>query len=162
MVNCLTKSRLHKGRKFVPDNKTWTVGIGEAAPLIDRLRKYDDNEWCLRLADAIQAIPDIDSFMEERAMRIAISGAASLDDKMIVAEMQENLMKHFPVGRALYPFQYVGVQFAQLAGGRCLIGDDMGIGKTIQALAHIALNQDQLPALVLCPASVKYNWVKGM
>lgn len=156
----LNEVKATQGRKFVPDNKTWTVGIGEAAPLIDRLRKYDDNEWCLRLADAIQAIPDIDSFMEERAMRIAISGAASLDDKMIVAEMQENLMKHFPAGRALYPFQYVGVQFAQLAGGRCLIGDDMGIGKTIQALAHIALNQDQLPALVLCPASVKYNWVK--
>ena len=156
----LNEVKATQGRKFNPENKTWSVGIGEAAPLIDRLRKYDDNEWCLRLADAIQAIPDIESFMEERAMRIAISGAASLDDKMIVAEMQENLMKHFPAGRALYPFQYVGVQFAQLAGGRCLIGDDMGIGKTIQAIAHIALNQDKLPALVLCPASVKYNWMK--
>jgi SWI/SNF-related matrix-associated actin-dependent regulator 1 of chromatin subfamily A len=156
----LNEVKATQGRKFNPNNKTWTVGIGEAAPLIDRLRKYDDNEWCLRLADAIQVIPDIESFMEERAMRIAISGAASLDDKMIVAEMQENLMEHFPTGRALYPFQYVGVQFAQLAGGRCLIGDDMGIGKTIQAIAHIALNQEQLPALVVCPASVKYNWVK--
>jgi len=149
-----------QGRKFNPSNKTWTVSISEGAPLIDRLREYDENEWCTRLADSLQAIPEINSYMEERAKRIAISGAASLDDKMIVAEMQENLMSHFPAGRELYPFQYVGVRFAQLAGGRCLIGDDMGVGKTIQAIAHIALNDDKLPALIVCPASVKYNWLK--
>lgn len=149
-----------QGRKFNPSKKNWSVGVGEAAPLIDRLRKHDENEWCLRLADALQAIPEIESYMSERAERIAISGSALLDDKMIVAEMQEDLMKHFPSGRELYPFQYVGVRFAQLAGGRCLIGDDMGIGKTIQAIAYIALNSEQLPALVVCPASVKYNWAK--
>lgn len=149
-----------QGRKFNPNNKTWTVGVGEAAPLIDRLRKRDDNEWCTRLADALQAIPEIETYMTERAERIAISGAATLDQEMIVAQLQEDLSNHFPAGRELYPFQYVGVHFAQLAGGRCLIGDDMGVGKTIQAIAHIALNTDQLPALVVCPASVKYNWAK--
>ena len=149
-----------QGRKFNPSNKTWSVGVGEAAPLIDRLRKRDDNEWCKRLADALQAIPEIENYMEERAERIAISGAASLEQEMIVAKLQEDLRKHFPAGRELYPFQYVGVHFAQLAGGRCLIGDDMGVGKTIQAIAHIALNTEQLPALVVCPASVKYNWAK--
>ena len=149
-----------QGRKFNPSNKTWSVGVGEAAPLIDRLRKHDENEWCLRLADALQAIPEIETYMTERAERIAISGAATLDQEMIVAQLQEDLRKHFPVGRELYPFQYVGVHFAQLAGGRCLIGDDMGVGKTIQAIAHIALNEEQLPALVVCPASVKYNWAK--
>ena len=149
-----------QGRKFNPSKKTWSISVGEAAPLIDRLRKRDENEWCLRLADALQAIPEIETYMTERAERIAISGAATLDQEMIVAKMQEDLSKHFPAGRELYPFQYVGVHFAQLAGGRCLIGDDMGVGKTIQAIAHIALNTDNLPALVVCPASVKYNWAK--
>jgi len=158
--NLLAVVKATQGRKFNPSNKTWTVGVGEAAPLIDRLRKHDENEWCLRLADALQAIPEIESFMHERAERIAISGAATLDKEMIVARLQEDLSNHFPAGRALYPFQYVGVHFAQLAGGRCLIGDDMGVGKTIQAIAYIALNTEQLPALVVCPASVKYNWAK--
>ena len=158
--NLLAVVKATQGRKFNPSNKTWTVGVGEAAPLIDRLRKHDENEWCLRLADALQAIPEIESFMHERAERIAISGAATLDQEMIVARLQEDLSNHFPAGRALYPFQYVGVHFAQLAGGRCLIGDDMGVGKTIQAIAYIALNTEQLPALVVCPASVKYNWAK--
>jgi len=149
-----------QGRKFNPTNKTWSVGVGEAGPLIDRLRKHDENTWCLQLADALQVIPEIETYMEERANRIAISGAATLDQEMIVAQLQEDLSNHFPAGRELYPFQYVGVHFAQLAGGRCLIGDDMGVGKTIQAIAHIALNTDQLPALIVCPASVKYNWAK--
>jgi SWI/SNF-related matrix-associated actin-dependent regulator 1 of chromatin subfamily A len=158
--NLLAVVKATQGRKFNPSNKTWTVGVGEAAPLIDRLRKHDENEWCLRLADALQAIPEIETYMHERAERIAISGAATLDQEMIVARLQEDLSNHFPAGRELYPFQYVGVHFAQLAGGRCLIGDDMGVGKTIQAIAHIALNTEQLPALVVCPASVKYNWAK--
>jgi SWI/SNF-related matrix-associated actin-dependent regulator 1 of chromatin subfamily A len=120
----------------------------------------DDMTPLLKLADVIQGIPEVADYMEERAKRIAISGASSLDDKMIVAKLQQDLMSVFPEGRSLYPFQYVGVQFAQLSGGRCLIGDDMGIGKTIQAIAHIGLNQDKLPALVIVPASVKYNWLK--
>jgi len=148
-----------QGRKWNPDKKTWSVALSEAAPLIDRLRKLELTQ-ATALAQAIEVIPEVHTVMEERANRIAISGAARLDDTILVSEMRDALGEHFPAGRELYPFQYVGVQFAQLAGGRCLIGDDMGIGKTIQALAYIALNQDKLPALVVCPANVKYNWAK--
>ncbi len=148
-----------QGRKYNPDNKTWSVALTEAAPLIDRLRKLQLTQ-ATALASAIELIPEVHTVMEERAKRIAISSASRLDDTLLVSEMRDELSKHFPEGRELYPFQYVGVQFAQLAGGRCLIGDDMGIGKTIQALAYIALNQDKLPALVVCPANVKYNWAK--
>lgn len=148
-----------QGRKYNPDNKTWSVALTEAAPLIDRLRKLELTQ-ATALASVIEVIPEVHTVMEERAKRIAISSASRLDDSLLVSEMRDELSKHFPEGRELYPFQYVGVQFAQLAGGRCLIGDDMGIGKTIQALAYIALNQDKLPALVVCPANVKYNWAK--
>ena len=149
-----------QGRKYDPNSKTWSISITEAVPLVERLRKYEDNEWCGKLADEIQKIPDIHTYMEERAKRVAISGAASLSSDDVVQKMQDELAEVFPEGYGLYPFQYVGVQFAQLAGGRCLIGDDMGIGKTIQAIAHIGLNQDKLPALIVVPASVKYNWLK--
>lgn len=152
-----------QGRKYDPDTKTWSISITEAAPLIDRLKKYegeDYNEWCDKLAVAIEAIPEVFTYMGQRAERVAISGAASLSSDDIVEELRQELENIFPEGRELYPFQYVGVQFAQLAGGRCLIGDDMGVGKTIQAIAHIGLNQDKLPALIVVPASVKFNWLK--
>jgi len=152
-----------QGRKYLPNEKVWTVALSEAAPLIDRLLIAHDNtdiEMFKRIADAINTIPQVQSYMEERAQRIAISSAADLDDNESIQDMKEHLRESFPDGLELYPFQYVGVHFAQLAGGRCLIGDDMGIGKTIQAIAYIAMNMDKLPVLVVCPASVKYNWLK--
>ena len=34
--------------------------------------------------------------------------------------------------KALLPFQVEGVRFGLRRGGRCLIADEMGVGKTIQ------------------------------
>ena len=148
-----------QGRKYNPDTKAWSVSIYEAPALIDRLKKRLSHiPEAIKLANAINEIPQIHTMMESRASRIAISGASKLDDEDMIEQMRTSLSEHFPIGRELYPFQYVGVRFAQLAEGRVLIGDDMGVGKTIQAIAYTALNQDKLPALVVCPSSVKYNW----
>lgn len=60
----------------------------------------------------------------------------------------------------LYPFQTVGANFA-VAKGKVLIADLMGLGKTLQALgAFVKMrNKGQVKSmLVLCPASVKYQW----
>lgn len=158
-----------QGRKWNGDTKTWSISLAEAGPLVDRLRKmgesYNNSEaikWSMALADAIAAVPEVATVMRDRAARIAISSAVSLDDEQAINDMRVQLQEVFPEGYDLYPFQYVGVRFAQLANGRCLIGDDMGVGKTIQAIAHIALNEDIGPALVVCPASVKFNWQKEL
>src|SRR5262249_34576709 len=56
----------------------------------------------------------------------------------------------------LYPFQIAGVEW--LAGRqRALLADEMGLGKTAQALLALPPG---CPALVVCPASLKYNWVE--
>eukprot|EP00850_Spirogloea_muscicola_P002849 SM000011S19027 [mRNA] locus=s11:399749:406722:- [translate_table: standard] len=63
---------------------------------------------------------------------------------------------------ALMPFQREGVLFGLRRGGRCLIADDMGVGKTIQVLA-IALAtcfRDLGPLLVVCPASMRLAWAE--
>ena len=58
----------------------------------------------------------------------------------------------------LYEFQQAGVSFLTAAGSG-LLGDEMGTGKTIQMLASLEAT-DGLPALVICPNSVKSNWAK--
>ena len=68
-----------QGRKYNPDNKTWSVALTEAAPLIDRLRKLELTQ-ATALASAIELIPEVHTVMEERAKRIAISSASRLDD----------------------------------------------------------------------------------
>lgn len=57
----------------------------------------------------------------------------------------------------LYTFQKEGVQFALQHFGRVLIGDEMGVGKTIQGVAIAAAYKDEWPVLVVCPASIKLN-----
>lgn len=56
----------------------------------------------------------------------------------------------------LYPYQRVGVQFVDRAGGRCLIADAPGLGKTVQAIAYAQLHN--LKTIVVCPLSVVVNW----
>jgi len=66
-----------------------------------------------------------------------------------------------PVGNVnLYPFQRAGVNFL-LHAESALLGDEMGTGKTIQLLDFIdRTSPESLPALVICPNSVKVNWAK--
>ena len=60
----------------------------------------------------------------------------------------------------LYPYQAEGALFA-VRTGRVLIGDEMGLGKTVQAIAAaeiLARHFDVSKVLVVCPASLKYQW----
>lgn len=56
--------------------------------------------------------------------------------------------------KGLFPFQVAGVEFL-INKKSCLLGDEMGTGKTVQTLA--ALPKD-IGTVVVCPASLKFNW----
>jgi SWI/SNF-related matrix-associated actin-dependent regulator 1 of chromatin subfamily A len=56
-----------------------------------------------------------------------------------------------------WPFQRVGVEFIEATGGRCIIADEMGSGKTMQTLCYIAHNNLK-KAVVVCPAIAKGVW----
>ncbi|MFN4182095.1 MAG: DEAD/DEAH box helicase [bacterium] len=62
----------------------------------------------------------------------------------------------------LYRYQRVGAMFLQ-ERGKAILADDMGLGKTVQALATITQlieTGKASRALVFCPASLKYQWVR--
>ena len=59
---------------------------------------------------------------------------------------------------SLFPFQHAGVAFGIRRHGRFLLGDEMGVGKTIQALAVSAIYADEWPLLIICPKSLKLTW----
>lgn len=56
----------------------------------------------------------------------------------------------------LMPYQKAGVRYA-VETRRCFIADQMGLGKTIQAIAAIEKEQCY-PVVVICPKSLKENW----
>lgn len=57
-----------------------------------------------------------------------------------------------------YQFQLEGVSFIESKNGRAFVGDEMGLGKSITALAWMWLNKKRRPAIIVCPASLKLNW----
>jgi len=57
----------------------------------------------------------------------------------------------------LKPFQWEGVLAIRRFGGRALLADEQGLGKTIQALKWI-IKANLFPAIVVTPASMKYTW----
>ena len=68
----------------------------------------------------------------------------------------ESVLQLLP--KELYPFQIEGVRQLMKWDGRALLADDMGLGKTIQSLMWLKLNPEKVPAIIICPASLKYNW----
>lgn len=65
-----------------------------------------------------------------------------------------------PIGMEYKPYQLAGIHYA-LQREKTLIGDVMGLGKTIQAIGVINMTA---PArvLIVCPKSVKLNWQREL
>ena len=60
----------------------------------------------------------------------------------------------------LFPYQTEGVQFATFREG-AIIADQMGLGKTVQAIATAVLKRKLFGfkrTLIICPASIKEQW----
>ncbi len=62
------------------------------------------------------------------------------------------------LGGELKPFQRAGVSYL-LARRRTFLADEQGLGKTIEALAALEA-AGAYPAIVVCPASLKLNWLR--
>lgn len=63
-----------------------------------------------------------------------------------------------PLKKDLFPFQRNGVAYA-LQKKRLIIGDEPGLGKTLQAIATITA-MNAFPCLIICPNNLKLNWQK--
>lgn len=58
------------------------------------------------------------------------------------------------------PYQIEGVQFFKWNRGKALLADSAGIGKTIQAILFCKQSKDNVPAVIVVPASIKKQWKK--
>jgi SNF2 family DNA or RNA helicase len=125
-----------------------------------------------RLAEALsRAFGGIAEVMDEEREKCAplldmsaAPGPQTLTDAKAIQAVRDvgaAFQARGPSDRAPLDFQWVGIGFAKLSGYRCLIGDAPGLGKTIQGLGCIISDPDQnLPALVVAPKNVVYNWTK--
>ncbi len=72
-----------------------------------------------------------------------------------------------PLDALLREYQKQGYQWMKTLasyGFGGILGDDMGLGKTVQSITYIQsvlseIRTQKLPALIVCPSSVTYNWL---
>jgi len=90
------------------------------------------------------------------------------DEKAVATAIASNLIEPLegfkapcPAGREFFPYQHAGIQFA-LGRRNTLIGDEMGVGKTAQAIGVMNCMVEADRILVICPASLKLNWMREL
>lgn len=62
-------------------------------------------------------------------------------------------------GKRLRPYQIEGVKRLEAASARCILADEQGTGKTIHIQALFNLHPELLPAILVVPTTVKYQWL---
>ena len=138
--------------------------------LIDLLRTRS-NIWerdIFRVASAAGTQPanwacDLGIAPSQQAQEAQESGDATVD----LAEPAQRDAKRLcqaAVHRApdlsrLRSFQWEGVSRVLQLGGRCLIADEMGCGKSAQALGVVAA-YNLWPVLIICPACMRLVWAE--
>ncbi|XP_075073274.1 DNA excision repair protein ERCC-6 [Mixophyes fleayi] len=110
--------------------------------------------------------------LKETERRVAAEQSEDSD-----VEFDEGFFIPGPFWKKLYKYQQTGVRWlwelhCQQAGG--ILGDEMGLGKTIQIIAFLAgLSYSRIrtrgsdyryeglgPSIIVCPATVMFQWVK--
>ena len=124
---------------------SWFVTVESAAAtglrelLAERPRLTAGGEVLARLADAVEA-------------------ASRLEDMERLSASPEGDISAAAVAGPLRPFQAAAVDYARRAR-RTFLADEPGLGKTVQALAAVEA-EGAFPALVVCPASLRLNWLR--
>jgi len=65
------------------------------------------------------------------------------------------------ITKKLFTYQKYGVQFLAKCGGRALLGDEMGTGKSVMSISfamQMKHNENIPYCFVMTPASLKWNW----
>ena len=112
--------------------------------------------------EILEVVEDTGMDISEEAVAIAHSFEERADALLLASRLDDAELEVEGLGEGLelMPFQRAGVAFG-MAVPRFILGDEMGLGKTIQALALLQKRRS-FPALVICPASVKLQWVEEL
>lgn len=157
-------------RYFYRDTAYWHIGFPYNQEFIQYVKKFngaswnpENFEWCIpftlpTLAPLSKWLADHD-FREERVYTPSRRVVEYQEPpEVITADDVLAACKEIGLKRTPRHYQAEGVAY-MINHGNCINGDDCGLGKTGQSIVTVEL-MDVFPTLVICPASVKYNWKK--
>ncbi|HEX5307482.1 MAG TPA: DEAD/DEAH box helicase [Solirubrobacteraceae bacterium] len=115
--------------------------------------------FCVRELDALLGTHKVwiepDALVELQRVREEHAHAAGLVE---LSAATDAALQVDGLGGELKPFQRAGVRYL-LSQRRAFLADEQGLGKTIEALAAVEAD-GAYPAIVMCPASLKLNWLR--
>lgn len=151
-ADVVTRVKQCPKRWFDKDGKN-SVGIKNAWLIPDEVGHLDNLVGLIR-----QITPAIE--VEVAAdLKATMDAAREMNRKAYAGSRAESSDLEVPTKLPPRPFQRAGIQWTIDRSGRVLIGDEPGLGKTLQALGYLSLRKESLPALVICPAGLRGNWV---
>lgn len=128
------------GIRWDPDLRGWAAPTSSVRELVEWA-----GDWGARVPADIDSLAH--QVAEGEAGLYGLSSLTHLQEPLVIPELAMDL----------YDFQHVGVKYASEVR-RTFIADQMGLGKTAQAIATLA-NLDSFPAVVVAPPSLVLNWV---
>lgn len=135
----ITAFQTINGRLYDGKTKNWSFPLSEYKNLINKIADMRD---IVTLGPIPQAILRLFSHKDMK------KDVSDVDISRVCPSLLSSL----------YPFQKTGIQFGVSKNGRCIIADDMGLGKTIQSLGIADYYRDDWPLLIMCPASMRFQW----
>lgn len=128
--------------------------------------KAAKKEWVISLCQ--DNLLDVLSFLRDQEFEIDEKGKELIDSihelriqqklNLDLSQAKESDFQVFDLKGELREFQKAGVEYAVI-NKRVLIGDEQGLGKTIEAIATVQ-SSHELPVLVVCINTLIPNWVR--
>ena len=131
--------------------------ITEVKKLPQRTWDMKKKHWTAPITIGVLEFADKYKFDVEDSVREKIIELTKKSTELLVQSTSTDADINIPtLNGTLMPYQKAGVAYAGSVG-RCLIADQMGLGKTVEAIASLEY-RDAFPAIIVCPASLKENW----
>lgn len=131
--------------------------IAEVKKLPQRTWDMKKKHWTAPITIGVLEFADKYKFDVEDSVREKIIELTKKSTELLVKSTSTDADVTIPtLNGTLMPYQKAGVAYAGSVG-RCLIADQMGLGKTVEAIASLEY-RDAFPAIIVCPASLKENW----
>ncbi len=129
-----------------------------------RLRGPLGEAWPELARSAVEAGVEVPQEVVRLGERTMDSTRAEQRRRAVDAEVRAAGAEQPGLRRKLYPYQVEGVAFLA-SQGRGLLADEMGLGKTAQAIAalvQLTRRGEVRRTLIVCPASLKHQWLREL
>lgn len=155
---------------FYRDSKYWYIGFSYNKDFVQQIKKFAGANWNPQnfewsIPFTLPTVAPLQKWLHDNGF---VEGMNYYPSKRVLEYQEPPVIitpedvaiacKELGFKRMPRPYQCEGIAY-MINHGNCINGDDCGLGKTMQTIMTLEL-MDAFPALVITPASVKYNWKK--